>query len=230
MNTPTTSTDFSRKCRDRVNRNFSIIRQMLEQVFINASDWNRFKIIDRALIVIKSEKIDLEKPTKITNSQSNKEACAQYRSKINASFGCLRDSLENCGLDLSKYRIFTRAGILEATIDCLKLKIVNITKPIPEPSIIYRAQKRKLEDYHNSIEKRSPSELSTGSISPNSDSDHEQPNVFCSQNISHKIIEQQIFNQKLIQYQIYQHQMMMKNYTNLNKDQAKTDAVFRPWI
>ena len=225
MNTPTTSTDFSRKCRDRVNRNFSIIRQMLEPVFTNASDWNRFKIIERALIIIKGEKIDFEKPTKIPNSQSNKEACAQYRSKMNASFGCLRDSFEKSGLDLSKYRIFTRAGILEATIDCLKSKIGNVSKPIPEPSIIYRAPKRKLEDYQNSIEKRSPTELSTGSISPNSDSDYEQPNYLFSR------FQQQIFNQKWIQYQIYQRQMrLIKNYGNLNKYEAKTDTVFRPWM
>jgi hypothetical protein len=227
MNTPRTSTDFSRKCRDRVSRNFSIIRQMLEPIFNNASDWNRFKIIKRALIVIKGEKIDHEKPSKISTSQSNKEACAQYRSKINASFRCLRDSLEHSGCDLSKYRIFTRAGILEATIDCLKSKIGNITKPIPEPSIIHRAPKRKLEDYQNSIEKRSPTELSTGSISPNSDSDYEQPNYFHRQNI----IRQQILSQKLFQYQIYHTKMLwLQNYESMKESETKTDVVFRPWM
>ena len=234
MNTRTTSTDFSRRCRDRVNQKFSIIRKILEPVFLNASDWNRFRIIERTLIVLKGENFGQEK-TKTSGTKSNREACAEYRSKLNSSFNLLRDELENSQLDSSKYRLFSRAGILEASIDALKKKLEFLTfKPNPYPTIISRVPKRKLEDFENSIEKRSPTENSFGSDSPGSESDGEQPNfAFYALEMRQKFIKQQLL-QHYFQQQIYQSNLAVnfQDFEKLATSTPKTERtnVFRPWM
>jgi len=175
METPTTS--FSKKCRNRVNEKFSKLRIILGSFFPDCDDWNRFRVIERALILLRgtsnNSSVEQFEPTQ---SMSNKEACALYRSKMNIAFEMLKTEVENItSIDAKKYRLFTRAGVLEAAIDAIGEMRQNFAQNFP-PN---RGVKRSRADSVSSISPRSDS---VGSISPTHFSPTDfSPTQFCKE-------------------------------------------------
>ena len=170
--TNSTSTSFSRKSRDRVNHHFAVLRNVLEAMFPACDDWNRFRIIERALIVIKGTTKDCTiDHMESTCNKSNKEVCAMYRSKLNLAFEMLKIELENNPLiDVKKYRLFTRSGILAGTIDLIQLLRCRLPQPVfrTEPIKGIKRKKDEISDFEP-FRKYQRSPGSINSISPRSD-------------------------------------------------------------
>ena len=167
-----TTTNFSRKCRDRVNHHFAVLRNILEAMFPACNDWNRFRIIERALMAIKGTSKDCTMDrTESTFNKSNKEACALYRSKLNQAFEMLKIELEiNPLIDVKKYRLFTRSGILAGTIDLIQLLRCRLPQPVfrTEPIKGIKRKRDGLSDFEP-FRKYQRSPDSINSTSPRSD-------------------------------------------------------------
>ena len=175
METPQT-TNFSRKCRDKVNTHFANLRKILTPYFADAADWNRFKIIERALVLLGAKKSENFENYQ-AGQKSNKEACALYRSKLNRAFEELKETLISRNLvNLREYRLFTRAGILDCAISSLQVIQQNTARNpgvSPIPVLLPRpiiSRKRSAEEFSIPQPKFLRTPNSTGSISPCSDS------------------------------------------------------------
>ena len=119
--------DFSRKCRDKVNFFFGELKSTLCSFprYSNFQNWSRFETLERA-----TEAIELRRG--VVNAQrdqmpidksnlSNKQLCQLYRARLNAAFDALRNELDKCtDVNLAKFRLFSRAGLLEAACHLLK--------------------------------------------------------------------------------------------------------------
>jgi len=125
--------DFSRKCRDRVNFFFQKLKITLKKIPIYQStslNWNRFEILERAL-----QQIQILDGSKLKTNGSihqeiqdfnrkdlnNKELCQLYRTRLNLGFEKLRNILEQ-KQELRQFRLFSRAGLLEAAVHYLERK------------------------------------------------------------------------------------------------------------
>ena len=162
---------FSKRCRGRVNEKFSELRKILEIIFPNCQNWNRFHIIDLALIAISGKPAETgSDPLEPALNRSNKEACAFYRAKMNAAFENLKNEIEKSAkVNSNNYRLFTRAGILQAAIDLIRqTRFLPVPIFPPTPT---RGLKRKMEE--NSDDERffkmRKTPESTESISPKSE-------------------------------------------------------------
>lgn len=121
------SVDFSRKCRDRVNFFFGELKSTLCSFprYSNCHEWSRFDILERATEALelrrgvvngKRDQAPVDK-----SNLSNKELCQLYRTRLNTGFYTLRNELDKCeNVNLAKFRLFSRAGLLEATCYLLK--------------------------------------------------------------------------------------------------------------
>ena len=236
METPQTN-NFSRKCRDKVNTHFARLRKIMSPYFPDSSDWNRFRIIERALVLLGARKSD-DFETEITSGQkSNKEACAIYRSKLNRSFDELKVTLQARNLvNLREYRLFTRAGILACAISSLQ---VILEKPVFQPIGISTMPVIRSQPILNSCaaltKKRSSDELflpqtkfsrtpdSTGSISPRSDESATSPVNFSEMNFDQSALARVRALAFL--------QMISLNTIEVSDKKAKSkdNVIWRPW-
>ena len=145
MSTPNKSQkniDFSRKCRDRVNFFFQKLKISLKKIPEYQSthlNWNRFEILERALQQIQI--IDGKAETQFENTSlnisnrkdlNNKELCQLYRTRLNLGFDKLRNILEQKP-ELAQFRLFSRAGLLEATVHYLETKKRFCNDELPKP-------------------------------------------------------------------------------------------------
>ena len=134
--------DFSRKCRDRVNFFFQKLKISLKKIPEYQSthlNWNRFEILERALQQIQIidgkagaqlENIMLNNPNR--KDLNNKELCQLYRTRLNLGFDKLRNILEQKP-ELAQFRLFSRAGLLEATVHYLETKTQFFNAALPKP-------------------------------------------------------------------------------------------------
>ena len=231
METPQTI-NFSRKCRDKVNTHFANLRKMLTPVFPDSVDWNRFKIIERALVVLGSRKNEDFETEVITGQKTNKEACALYRSKLNRSFEDLKETLRVRNLvNLREYRLFTRAGILDCAISSIDVIIKNqraYTGIIAEPTVLPRpvissngSRKRSCHDFYQPESKFSRTPDSTGSISPKSDDSSISPVHFTGS----------IFDQSALARirTLAFLKMISETPTQILDEEVNKNGIWRPW-
>ena len=147
MSTPTTNqknVDFSRKCRDRVNFFFQKLKITLQKVSIYQStslNWNRFEILERALQQIQVLDGSMIKKSGSTDPNdfnrkdlNNKELCQLYRTRLNLGFEKLRNILEQ-KQELRQFRLFSRAGLLEAAVHYLETKLPCNGTALPKPNL-----------------------------------------------------------------------------------------------
>ena len=147
MSTPTTNkknVDFSRKCRDRVNFFFQKLKITLQTVSIYQStclNWNRFEILERALQQIQVLDGSMIKKNGSTDPNdfnrkdlNNKELCQLYRTRLNLGFEKLRNILEQ-KQELRQFRLFSRAGLLEAAVHYLETKLPCNGTALPKPNL-----------------------------------------------------------------------------------------------
>ena len=147
MSTPTTNqknVDFSRKCRDRVNFFFQKLKITLQKVSIYQStclNWNRFEILERALQQIQVLDGSMIKKNGSTDPNdfnrkdlNNKELCQLYRTRLNLGFEKLRNILEQ-KQELRQFRLFSRAGLLEAAGHYLETKLPCNGTALPKPNL-----------------------------------------------------------------------------------------------
>lgn len=147
MSTPTTNqknVDFSRKCRDRVNFFFQKLKITLQKVSIYQStclNWNRFEILERALQQIQVLDGSMIKKNGSTDPNdfnrkdlNNKELCQLYRTRLNLGFEKLRNILEQ-KQELRQFRLFSRAGLLEAAVHYLETKLPCNGTALPKPNL-----------------------------------------------------------------------------------------------
>ena len=120
--------DFSRKCRDRVNFFFKQLRTTLQTFprYQSCTEWSRFDILERSVEALEfrrglvSEQSYRSKIHVDRTEMTNKELCQLYRTRLNSGFDALRSELEVAeNFDKTKFRLFSRAGILEATCSIL---------------------------------------------------------------------------------------------------------------
>jgi len=140
----TQSVDFSRKCRDRVNFFFQKLKISLKKIAEYQSthlNWNRFEILERALQQIQI--IDGKAESQLENTMlnafnrkdlNNKELCQLYRARLNLGFDKLRNILEQKP-ELAQFRLFSRAGLLEATVHYLETKTQFCNAALPKPNL-----------------------------------------------------------------------------------------------
>ena len=136
--------DFSRKCRDRVNFFFQKLKISLKKFPEYQStnlNWNRFEILERALQQIQI--IDGKTEGQLENTMvnafnrkdlNNKELCQLYRTRLNLGFDKLRNILEQKP-ELAQFRLFSRAGLLEATVHYLEIKTQFCNAALPKPNL-----------------------------------------------------------------------------------------------
>ena len=236
METPQTN-NFSRKCRYKVNTHFARLRKIMSPYFPDSSDWNRFRIIERALVLLGARKSD-DFETEITTGQkSNKEACAIYRSKLNRSFDELKLTLQARNLvNLREYRLFTRAGILACAISSLQVILEKTGfQPTDISTIPVIRSQPVLNTCAATTRKRSSDELflpqtkfsrtpdSTGSISPRSDESETSPLKFSGLTFDQSALARVRALAFL--------QMISQNTIEVTEREAKSEdnAIWRPW-
>ena len=141
------STDFSRKCRDKVNISFKKLKIILSSFprYSQCQEWSRFDILERAVEALELKRGISNSYTRRNNidrtNLSNKELCQLYRTRLNNAFDALKCELDLLGEDLSGFRLFSRNGILQAACAILQGDQVKV------------ATKRKREDSEESPNK-----------------------------------------------------------------------------
>ena len=120
--------DFSRKCRDRVNFFFKQLKSLLQKFprYQNCQEWSRFDILERSVEALEFRRGLVSDESYRSKNQvdrtdlTNKELCQLYRTRLNSGFDALRTELQLAkDFDKTKFRLFSRAGILEATCSIL---------------------------------------------------------------------------------------------------------------
>ena len=148
------STDFSRKCRDKVNVSFKKLKIILSSFprYRQCQEWSRFDILERAI-----ESFELKRGLALSNSYtrrnrvdrtnlSNKELCQLYRTRLNNAFDALKNELDLLEDDLSGYRLFSRNGILQAACAMLHDQVKIATKRKRDDSEEESPKKIRLND------------------------------------------------------------------------------------
>ena len=251
MSTPSTnqkSVDFSRKCRDRVNFFFQKLKISLQKIPDYQSsglNWNRFEILERALQQIQmidgSNRTNFgtelaTDPSSNRKDMNNKELCQLYRTRLNLGFEKLRNILEQKP-ELRQFRLFSRAGLLEATIHYLETQLPSHGLQMPKPSL-----KRERTDEDDEV--ISPNKIpkpyftnqfpviqypnlnnSTGLESPESGSS--PINMPVSHQSTH-ILSLELVRAQLI---AYNRLMMLRSASQmiLREPKSETPGVWRPW-
>ena len=149
--------NFSRKCRDRVNFFFQKLKISLKKIPTYQSknlNWNRFEILERALQqiqvidgIFKNSENELATSSNFSSERkdlNNKELCQLYRTRLNLGFDKLRNILEQKP-ELAQYRLFSRAGLLEATVHYLETKSFYSTVP-SEPTKCLKRERSEDDD------------------------------------------------------------------------------------
>ena len=246
--------DFSRKCRDRVNFFFQKLKITLKKIPIYQStslNWNRFEILERAL-----QQIQILDGSKLKTNGSihqeiqdfnrkdlnNKELCQLYRTRLNLGFEKLRNILEQ-KQELRQFRLFSRAGLLEAAVHYLERKNLE-TKltyngaALPKPNF-------KRERFEDEDEVISPNKIpkpyftnqfplipnlnnSAGFESPDSASpptDRFRPMTYSQQNHFYSL---ELARAQLI---AYNRLIILKNATQMAQRESRCESagVWRPW-
>ena len=251
MSTPTTNqknVDFSRKCRDRVNFFFQKLKITLQKVSIYQStslNWNRFEILERALQQIQVLDGSMIKKSGSTDPNdfnrkdlNNKELCQLYRTRLNLGFEKLRNILEQKH-ELRQFRLFSRAGLLEAAVHYLETKLPCNGTALPKPNL-----KRERIDQDDQVV--SPNKIpkpyftnqfpliqypnlnnSTGFESPDS---HLSPVDMRSSTYSQ---QSQLYSLELARAQLiaYNRLILLRNATQIAQRESRSESagVWRPW-
>ena len=216
--------DFSKKCRDRVNFNYSKLRRVLEDFgkYGECTEWTRLDILGRGIetIQILQNRVQtaLNLP-KRNRSMSNKEACSLYRDNLNTAFDVLQNEVQKCGIrEVSKFRLFSRSGIIEAAIFVIeKLKEENGIERTSGPihSIIHNRRRSfdLLEEEPPILdEPRKLRKMSYGSLSPTSQ-------ILPAFDVQKYLIRRQL---ALLQYQ-----QTFSLFSNLSRQNNSTS--WSPW-
>ena len=122
------SVDFSRKCRDRVNFFFKELKSILADFprYQECREWSRFDILERAIEALELRRGVINGETYCQRNEidktnlTNKQLCQLYRTRLNTGFDALRNELDQCTTDLTKFRLFSRAGLLQAACHVLR--------------------------------------------------------------------------------------------------------------
>ena len=228
--------NFSRKCRDRVNQLFAQLRSQLEPFYPRSEDWNRFRIIERALARIRGTGTGCDfaalESAEPTHQKSNKEACAFYRSKLNFAFDMLKAEIEKRPEISSRhYRLFTRAGILQGTIDILQTLggVPSLPKPAfaPRPAGLKRKHSPDaLYDLEPLRKRQSSPSGSVESISPRSQSTLSPPFPTASELPAQFHLTRMLQTQALINF--YASVAKLREQTG-NAEQSASPT-WRPWL
>ena len=243
LNANQKNVDFSRKCRDRVNFFFQKLKISLKKIPDYQSthlNWNRFEILERALQQIQildgpsHNQLQPEIENFDRKNLNNKELCQLYRTRLNLGFEKLRKILEQ-KQELRQFRLFSRAGLLEATVHYLETRLSfdavqprqrlkrertedDVISPskIPKPYITNHIPMVQYPNLNNS----------TGLDSPDSGSSptHQQT----SQQSSH------FYSLELARAQLlaYNRLIMLRNATQMSQQALKSTepkGVWRPW-
>jgi len=101
------------------------------QIYQSTSlNWNRFEILERALqqiqildgsIIKTNGSFQQDMQDFNRKDLNNKELCQLYRTRLNLGFEKLRNVLEQ-KQELRQFRLFSRAGLLEAAVHYLETK------------------------------------------------------------------------------------------------------------
>ncbi|CBY12358.1 unnamed protein product [Oikopleura dioica] len=122
----TKSSTASKRCRERISTLFDDLNSII-QVVTSMKESNRFRIIERVLAILRNRptiRIYHQSSFNSRERLSNKDACACYRLRMNALFGELRSELKKEDyVKIDRYKLQTKAGLLLATIDALKVMI-----------------------------------------------------------------------------------------------------------
>ena len=165
--------DFSRKCRDRVNYFFQKLKNLLKSDvrYHQMADWTRFEILERAIECLKRINGDftidnqLQVDSDARRGMNNKQLCQLYRTRLNSAFANLRSQIEKVkNSEVEEFRLFSRAGLLEATLFVLENKIEknekireNRKRSIPADFEVDQSP-NKIPSLNNSIGTASPSD------------------------------------------------------------------------
>ena len=186
------SVDFSRKCRDRVNLFFKELKSILAHFprYQQCREWSRFDILERGIEALELSRGVINGETYCQRNEidktnlTNKQLCQLYRIRLNTGFDALRNELDQCKIDLAKFRLFSRAGLLEAACHVLR------------PTSTSKKRQRSTDDDHYTPVKK---------IQLN-DSGYDSPNV----SLSPAIRFQYAYAISRLQAQIYSQQQSTK--------------------
>ena len=249
MSTPTTNqknVDFSRKCRDRVNFFFQKLKITLKKISNYQStslNWNRFEILERALqqiqildgskMLTKNGAIHPDMNNFSRKDLNNKELCQLYRTRLNLGFEKLRNILEQ-KQELRQFRLFSRAGLLEAAVHYLDTKLPSNEVTIPKPNL----KRERIEDGEVISPNKIPKPYFTNQLpliqypNLNNSTGFESPEsqlspVYLQSSHSH------LYSLELARAQLiaYNRLIILKNATQMAQLETKSESagVWRPW-
>ena len=228
--------DFSRKCRDRVNFFFQKLKIKLKNIPKFQSghlNWNRFEILERALHIIQiidGIQIEPNEQTGLNRKDlNNKQLCQLYRTRLNLGFDKLRNILEE-KVELRQFRLFSRAGLLEATIHYLERFLLLEDNILPKPNL-----KRERTCDENTISPNKlirilPSNCQYVQYSDNlnSSTGFDSPDT----SMSPRMIQFNSFDFARAQLMTYNRLLLLKNATEMAQNNLKKGSdynIWRPW-